>query len=440
MPDSIGSPGQLTIINYQLSIIDYPMPRKLLSILALVILGVLLFSQMRGLRDPKVLPPDDFVEYWAAGHLNLEGKNPYDSKLLIPLEEEAGRWEAEDLRLQGKEKHAEGEPKKREAVMMWNPPWTLSFVMPYGAIHPFDAKVLWLLQNFLLVLISADWLWRIYGGPRHLRWLPPLLALSFVPTLLVLGAGQIGPLILFGITLFLALEKGGYPWLAGSAGVLMAIKPHLVYLFWPTLAVWSLFRGWKIVTGGIIAGILATLIPLIFNPHVLSDFWQELTQRPPWQWESPTLGTVIRMLEAQGRGIDESQAFALQFIPGLFGILWLIWYGWSSRKDPWVWRDRLPLLLLVSFFTASYGAWPFDLVILLPAVICVAVHLARDPSPRNLWLGLSAWLLLNVPALIQNMVYEAYSFWYLWMSPLMLALYVGLMHFSSGGRKSPEMT
>ena len=123
------------------------------TILALVILGVLLFSQMRGLRDPKVLPPDDFVEYWAAGHLNLEGKNPYDSKLLIPLEEEAGR-------------------KEEFAVMMWNPPWTLSFVMPYGAIHPFDAKVLWLLQNFLLVLISADWLWRIYGGPRHLRWLP----------------------------------------------------------------------------------------------------------------------------------------------------------------------------------------------------------------------------------------------------------------------------
>ena len=59
--------------------------RTLLSSLALVALvvgaGVLLLPL---LNDPGIWPPDDYVEYWAAGRLNLHGQNPYSPELLLP--------------------------------------------------------------------------------------------------------------------------------------------------------------------------------------------------------------------------------------------------------------------------------------------------------------------------------------------------------------------
>lgn len=381
--------------------------RKAISLIVLALLVVLIVSNFGILRDPKVFPPDDFVEYWAAGKLNLQGQNPYNGDLLTPLEEQAGRT-------------------THLPVMMWNPPWTLTFVMPFGAIDPHDSKIIWFFLNFGLSLISAVWLWKIYDGPREYYWLALVLGLTFVPTLLVLGAGQIGPQILFGITVFLAMEKAGYPWLAGAAGVLMAIKPHLVYLFWPTLALSSFFRGWKIVAGGALAGLLATGIPMIFNRDVLGQFWREITQRPPDHFLSPTLGTIIRIIEAKIGGVVEREAFLLQFVPNAIGIIWLLCYGWVWRNQPWIWRERMPMILLVSFFTASYGAWPFDLVILLPATIDIAVRVAKSPDRNIRKLALGSWIVFNGLALVQNMVFKAFSFYFLWMAPLLLVLYVVL--------------
>ena len=36
--------------------------------------------------DRAVWPPDDFVEYWAAAKLTLDGQNPFDESLLLPAE------------------------------------------------------------------------------------------------------------------------------------------------------------------------------------------------------------------------------------------------------------------------------------------------------------------------------------------------------------------
>ena len=88
--------------------------RTLLSIFALI---VILFAAgwllQPLLNDRSIWPPDDYVEYWAAGRLNLQGENPYSPELLLPLERGAGR-------------------DTDEAIMMWNPPWTLALAMPFG--------------------------------------------------------------------------------------------------------------------------------------------------------------------------------------------------------------------------------------------------------------------------------------------------------------------
>ena len=93
--------------------------RKLLTIIVGVVAfvaGGFLVSKLS--NDPTIWPPDDYVEYWAAGRLNLEGANPYSKATLLPLQQSAGRELA----------------TVDDAVMMWNPPWTLSFVMPLGAL------------------------------------------------------------------------------------------------------------------------------------------------------------------------------------------------------------------------------------------------------------------------------------------------------------------
>jgi hypothetical protein len=368
--------------------------RLFLSIAVLIALAVVLVLQFPKLLNS--LPPDDFVEYWAAGRLNAQGKNPYDPENLLTLEREAGR-------------------DTDEAVMMWNPPWTLTLAMPFGILDARVAQLLWLLCGFALMAASADLLWRTFDGPPSRRWIAWLLAFTFMPTFFVLGAGQIGAWVLAGIVLFLVSLQRGWPMLAGASTVLVAIKPHLAYLFWIVLIISGLRRDYRVLLGGVIAGLIATLIPMLFNPQVLQQYVQELSQRPPAQWKSPTLGTFIRKIE----GPDQ---FFQQFIPPLLGLIWLAWYAWRSRNRKWNWNDQTPILLLVSFVTAAYGAWPFDLVILLPAVIHVAAGIARQPHPQSIAMGVAAWLLINVGALTMNLL-KIDSEWFIWIAPVMLICY-----------------
>jgi hypothetical protein len=353
------------------------------------------------LADPSVFPPDDFVEYWAAGHLNASGQNPYDGTRLLPLEQAAGR-------------------DTDEPIMMWNPPWTLSLAMPVGLLQARAAQLLWLAVSLALVVGCADRLWALYGGPGEQRWVAWLLSLTFLPTLFVLQAGQIGPFILLGITAFLLAERAGRPWLAGAAGGLIAIKPHLVYLFWIALAAWAIRRPaptrWKVIAGGILAGVLATAIPLACNPDVLDQYRDAMTHRTPEQWKSPTIGSLLR--EVFG-----AERFDLQFVPAIVGLAWLVVAGWRDRHRDSNWAERMPMLLLVSFVTASYGAWPFDLVILLPAVIHVAAGIAAHKDRVRTLVAGAVYLAINTAALAMNLSHCT-SETFVWMAPSLLAAYV----------------
>jgi hypothetical protein len=85
----------------------------------------------------------------------------------------------------------------------------------------------------------------------------------------------------------------------------------------------------------------------------------------------------------------------------------------------------MPLLLLVSFVTASYGAWPFDLVILLPAAIHVAAGLAASGNRRRTAAAVAAWAAINATALAMNRLHFK-SDMFVWMTPSLLVAYVVL--------------
>lgn len=392
--------------------------RRLLPVLALAAVTVVFVGQVRDLlADPAVWPPDDYIEYWAAAKLAVRGQNPYDGNLLLPLEREGGR-------------------DTDEPVMMWNPPWTLAVVFPLGLLPSRAGQLLWLAVNFAAVVYGGERMWSLFGGRRDRRWVGVAIVLAALPTLFALQSGQISPLLLLGAVLFLEFERRGYPALAGAATVLLAIKPHLAYLVWVAIFCEAgRTRRWRMLIGGALAGVVCSVFPLLFVPDVWNQFRDAMANRPPEQWRSPTLGTVLRMQFGE-------DLFKLQFVPVLVGLAWFATYypRWARR---WNWADQMPLLLLVSFVTAPYGAWPFDMVLLLPAVAWLTVprdtgtgrhgdteksverpdsSVPVSPCPRVPVSTIAALVAVNLGCLVCNL-FETGSFWFLWVSPAVLLVY-----------------
>src|SRR5262245_10162021 len=69
--------------------------------------------------------PIDFAAFWVAGHLSAEGHNPYSGAEVRAAQRALG-WDG-------------------TAVVMWNPPWALSLVMPLGLADFRLAYGLWVL-------------------------------------------------------------------------------------------------------------------------------------------------------------------------------------------------------------------------------------------------------------------------------------------------------
>jgi hypothetical protein len=363
---------------------------------ALTVAAAMLFFQLAHSESLRGLPLYDFVEYWAAGRLNAAGANPYDPEAMLRLEQDVGQ-------------HAND-------VVMWNPPWTLALVMPLGLLPCHGAHLLWMGLHFVLLIGCADALWRFYGGPSEQRGIAWLLAFTFLPCYIALTAGQISPLLLLGATLFLYLMERRQETLAGAATVLLAIKPHLSYLFWIALLLWAIReRRWRTLVGGAATGLMATSIAVLCNPSVLAQYWHTFTSQPPAQYRSPTLGTILRLVFAP-------EQFRLQFLAMLPGLVWFVPY-WLKHRQSWRWADHLPLLLLVSVLTTAYGGWPFDLVLLLVPVLQVAVTLLRSSDRRTLWLACSLYFGMNALALAQ-VAHAVEYFWFIWMTPALLLAYV----------------
>jgi hypothetical protein len=380
--------------------------RRLLGWGARAAVVAVLLGQCTHLTDPALLRPSDFVEYWSAGRLNLAGSNPYGPEELFPLQRDYGC------------------PDDRP-VMMYNPPWALPFVMPFGVLDYGTGRLAWLLLHFALVLFCADRAWRLLGGAPGRRWVAWGLSLTFFPTLIALRMGQIAPLMLAGLLGFLYFVRQSRGWLAGLALLPAMVKPQLFHLVWLALLLWAIHRRrWSVLLGAGVGLVAATGLALAPNPHALAQYAHVMADHPPAECLSPTLGAVLRA--AFGR-----ERFWLQFLPPLLGAAWLVPH-WLRHRRAWDWQEQLPLLLLVSLLTTSYGAWAFDLVVLLLPVLGSAVALCRA-GRRALTFGvLAGYLAVNALALGMNLC-GVDGFWFLWMMPAALVAYLAVVRMTSPG-------
>jgi hypothetical protein len=343
--------------------------------------------------------PRDFVEYWAAARLFAQGDNPYSPSELLEVERGAG-W------------------RSAEPLIMWNPPWVLPLLLPFGYLSFTIAQFFWLLLHALALLIAAQCLWKIYfpdGKSARPSW---IVVLTFVPTLFVLIIGQITPLVAVGGAWFLYSIRERRDWAASAGLALLSFKPHLLFLFWIILALWVWQRRlWGLMKSCLVGGFTVALLPLLFDAQIYSKYLALYDQpgiTKPLDWPAPTLRNVIRIF----LGLESPW---LEFLPTVIGAIWVLYY-WQRHKNHWFWHEKFPLVTLVSV-VSGFFVWTYDHVVMLPALCQAGAWIARSPVPwHRLWTARIYLAINGIHGLLR--VWFSEELWYFWLAPALLINYL----------------
>lgn len=339
------------------------------------------------LMSPRLLASDDFIEYWAAGRLNMQGRNPYDPALILSLERATG--------------HAFEKP-----LLMWTPPWSLAPVMPLALLPYPVARTIW----FLLALGAFFWCFDRIGrealGSRH-RWWSWIAGFTFYPVLDALRTGQISLFSLVG-TVGVFVWRDRRPVLAGIMAALLTIKPHVTYLILLALIARAFISlQWDFLLGfsGTLLGSL--LLVWISNPSIIHQYLYAWNHHPPVEWATATLGGLLRWYLGPER-------FTLQFVAPALGLLWFIIYVIRHQRQ-WVWKEQLPVIAVASSATAAYG-WTHDPQ---PALVGILPVLLQLLVIHRSWATIA---FLAFYGLIQCVLFATTfdQVWYFWLGPVLL--------------------
>lgn len=374
---------------------------------ALIVMGALSFVALSGRQFTALFhgglnAPLDFAAFWAAGRLAVDGENPYSGDRLHDVQASVGLTSL--------------------AVIAWNPPWTLTLLMPFGSMPFRFAYGLWIVVHLTLIVASSILLWRAFDGPRRLAWIAPLVSLTFAPTFFLIGNAQLTAVVLFGLALFVFACRADRPILAGAGLSLVATKPHLVVLLGVWLALMAIRTpfGRRVLLGALVAGVVLCLPPAFAVPSVWGDYFSVLTGpadpriRPLADWKPPLIGWWLRQSVP-------GQPFWIQWLPLLFATVTVAALSMRTRtRHSWEGTiASVPWLVALSLLVAPYGAWAYDLVLLLVLILAVVAQLARVPDRRAIAIGF-VWLAsVNVLSVIL-MINGVSSEWYVWLAPSLL--------------------
>jgi hypothetical protein len=349
---------------------------------------------------------NDFVAYWTAAHQVVEGNDPYAAGPVLALERQVGFEQSKPL-------------------IMRNPPWTVPVIVLFGLLPFGMAQELWLVGGLIAVLVSAGWLWGVYQAKGQSRWTAWVATGVFLPVAVALAIGQMSPLVLLGVAGFLHFEKKQKLAWAGVFLYLVALKPHLVFLLWVALLQWSIRKS----TGRTLAALgsvtlAASLIAMALDHSIFAQYLGLLTSGGVLAELTPTLGGLLRLWLGQYHWI--------QALPAVLALIWFCFWG-SRARDRWQWREEMPILLLVSLLTTSYG-WFFDQLVLLPCVFQVAGWLTT--SRRLISIGVAVTYVCVNAAVLALILEHRATFWYVWTVPVWFALYLCCIRCCIRGKSS----
>jgi hypothetical protein len=169
--------------------------------------------------------------------------------------------------------------------------------------------------------------------------------------------------------------------------------------------------------GGAAAILVMTGIPLAFNPEVIDQYHFAVAQYPP-RFLCPTFGSLLRLEFGE-------EKLWLNFIAPILGLAWFLFH-WRRHRLSWEWKDQINILLFMSLLTASYGVWPFDLVVLLIPVLHVAVMVFQCRNVHMVSFSVTALLGFDILALLFMNVKYTDQYWHLWMTPMVLYCFLRL--------------
>ncbi|HEX3985913.1 MAG TPA: glycosyltransferase family 87 protein [Acidobacteriaceae bacterium] len=326
----------------------------------------------------------DFICYWSSARLLRAHANPYATQAILDIENAAGGG-------------------YREPFIMRNPPWALFLIAPLGFFSAPVAGFLWLVTLIGAALLSIRLL-------RNGAEKPPLVVYLFAPILGCANAGQTSIFLLLGIAFFFRYQER-WPFWAGMALVLPAMKPHLFLLLWPVLLVHCWRTKQFRVLAGLAAGLGAAMgVALLFDPHVATHYLAAMRAEH-------IEGQYLPNIPCSLRALMPGHPVWVQGVPELLGVLLTARFYWR-RRNQWNWRRDGAQLLAISLAVSPYS-WPFDQLLYLPAVLDMcAARLARGMVPVLVLLNGMGLLLLLMTMPFSSPAYAwtgaACLLWFLW--------------------------
>jgi hypothetical protein len=381
----------------------------LLAGAALFGIGFILWLTVRWLAGAGIPYMNDFVAYWAVGRLLLEGGNPYAVEAILELQRSIGS-------------------RFVEAGVVRNPPWTLPLLLPYASLDFAAGWYAWALSQIALVGGCAAVLWRLFDG----RGRPAVaigLTFAFPPALFVALGGQIGGLILLGLTGFTWAIIRRKDFAAGLFLALLTLKPHLLLPFGIAVLVWSIReRRLRPLAGAAVGVAAGSLVALVLQPEIFSQYLEFARAQVPDEDLVSTPGAFLRLL----LGFDR---FWIQWVPSAAGIVWVIFH-YSRRSETWDWRSEMPLLAAVSWLAAPYG-WVYDMVILVPTMLDAATRIESSGTARLARRAFVAYLLFGVVIWAPQLTFGS-GVVHAWVGPTVLVAWLWV-RTRTGGSDGPGL-
>jgi hypothetical protein len=276
----------------------------------------------------------DFIAFWSAGHLALDGR--------------AG--DAWNLDLIGAFQLASF-PGLSGPTQWAYPPTTLPLVLPFGALPYLPGYLAWELVGLMAFFVALAPLLR----DRNHAW---PLALAFPGVWLGVPSGQIQFFVaaLLGGALVLLPRR---PLLAGVLIGLLVIKPQLAVLLPLVLVAGREWRAFAAAAGTAVAAV--ALSAAAFGPSSYESWWGSLgvlddaidgRTAPVYKFVTPYMG--MRLL-----GLSEVTSLVLHLVVAVVAS-YVVWRVWRRTDDPML---RGASVVAGTFLATPYAA-DYDMVVL----------------------------------------------------------------------------
>lgn len=208
----------------------------------------------------------------------------------------------------------------------------------------------------------------------------------------------------------------------------IALKPQILFLFWPALCLWSIKRKeWRMLIFGTLAIVGAILCVSLFVPDIIPSYIQSIWSNPPSIFGTPTLGYWLRLIFGETN-------YWIQLIPPIFGLVWFCFY-WFRNKDTWRWADTFPILVFVSFLTTPHS-WTHDYLIMLPGILQGVIAYIKGGEKKNIIFFIFMWLAINIAIVLLH--FRLGDYWFYWQSLLILWFYLATTHSKVTPKKIME--